>query len=575
MNFTSYSLLEIINENNKVKPIQKNVHNLLILANITTYPFSDILKFYFSKFGGSCNIINGKYNNIVQDSKGVKNDSAIIFFELSQLSDGFPINSSTMGSNEIEIIEDRVKVEIDVLLTNLTQSKVIIFNKFTSIHYAKCSSSYIELVKNLNVYISKCKSNYPNLKVIDLNHIFRNIGKIKAVDSRGLYNQKIMYSFDFYKYYIQYIASIYLPLLGVYKKVLVMDCDNTLWRGIISEDGMNGIDMSSSGIGFLFRQIQYIVSSLAKKGIILCLCSKNNLMEVDNVINNHPDFLIKNDDITLKMVNWTDKSQNILSISEQLNVGLDSILYVDDSEFEIGLIKQQLPEVECMLVPANIYSYPEEFLDFTNMFFNYPETIEDIKRVERNEENTRRIIYKEKFFSLEDYLLSLKIELNIQLNEDNDSLRLSQLSLKTNQFNLTTKRYSEPDIKKLMVDLNCDVLSISANDIFGSSGIVSLLILKYEDQYTASIDSFMLSCRVLGRNIEFAIIYFLFDYLKNKNIKLLDAQYSKTVKNSQVKSFYHDCGFDILIEDKNFTSYNINLIKVPKNMLNYINVSFK
>ena len=104
MNFTSYSLLEIINENNKVKPIQKNVHNLLILANITTYPFSDILKFYFSKFGGSCNIINGKYNNIVQDSKGVKNDSAIIFFELSQLSDGFPINSSTMGSNEIEII---------------------------------------------------------------------------------------------------------------------------------------------------------------------------------------------------------------------------------------------------------------------------------------------------------------------------------------------------------------------------------------------------------------------------------------------------------------------------------------
>ena len=115
--------------------------------------------------------------------------------------------------------------------------------------------------------------------------------------------------------------------------------------------------------------------------------------------------------------------------------------------------------------------------------------------------------------------------------------------------------------------MNYDVFSISANDIFGSSGIVSLLILKYEDQYTASIDSFMLSCRVLGRDIEFAIIYFLFDYLKNKNIKLLDAQYSKTVKNSQVKSFYHDCGFDILIEDKNFTSYNVNLIKNPKNMI--------
>jgi FkbH-like protein len=574
MNIDSYSYLEIIQENNSAKPRQKNAHKILILANIVTNPFYDVLKFYFSKLGLSFNIVNGSYNNIVQDSKEIKSDSAIIFFELSQISEGFSINSSMMEDENIDIIEDRIKNEINIVLENLSHSKVVLFNKFSSHQFSSCSKPYIKLIENLNVYLSDCCDDYPNLKLIDLDQIFLSIGKKNAIDLRGLYNYKIMYTIDFYKYYAQYVLINYLPLFGVYKKVLVMDCDNTLWRGIIGEDGIDGIEMSSSGIGLIYREIQYIVLSLVKKGVILCLCSKNNQLDIDNVINKHPDFIINAKDIAFKMVNWIDKSENILSISKELNVGVDSIVYVDDSKFEIGLINEQLPEVECMMVPTNIYDYPDQLLKFTNIFFSNEASNEDYRRVERNEENHTRMLYKENFFNLKDYLSSLNIQLDISSNQDKNSLRLSQLSQKTNQFNLTTKRYSEADIKSLICDSNYDVFSISSNDIFGSSGIVSLLIVKYTANDSATIDSFMLSCRVLSRNIEFAIIYFLFNYLKKKNIKILEALYIQSQRNIQTKTFYQNCGFDILDDNEVGTSYKIILNEKTKNMINYINVLY-
>jgi FkbH-like protein len=310
---------------------------------------------------------------------------------------------------------------------------------------------------------------------------------------------------------------------GKLKKAIIFDCDNTLWSGILGEDGIDNIDMSiSSKTGKYYNMIQRIIVYLSQKGVIIGLCSKNNENDVLEVFKLHKDTYLKEENIVIHKINWSDKASNLLSISQELNIGLDSIIFVDDSSFEINLIREKLPEITTIQVPANLYLYPTILLKTIYKYFNLDVTDDDLKKTSMYKEQFQRAIEKDKFKNIDQYLASLEIEITIEKNNINQVERLAQLTQKTNQFNLTTKRYTEVQIHNFILNKQFHVFSLSVRDKFGDNGITGLCIINEFEDHTdsiLSIDTFLLSCRIIGRNIEYEFLNVILNSFQNKNVK--------------------------------------------------------
>jgi FkbH-like protein len=361
--------------------------------------------------------------------------------------------------------------------------------------------------------------------------------------------------------------------LGKSKKALLLDCDNTLWKGVIGEDGMEGIKMSENDkLGVFFHEVQQIAIALFKQGIILGLCSKNNLQDVQEVLDNHQDVVLKDEYITIKKVNWEDKATNIRAIAKELNIGLDSLVFMDDSDFEVNLIREQLPEVIVLHVPKKLYEYPGYVSANLGLFFHASSTKEDRDKAKMYKENFQREDAKKQFDGIEDYLQSLEIELIIYKNDLSKVDRMAQMTQKTNQFNLTTHRYSESDMIRFIEKENKDLYCFEVKDKFGSAGITGLAILEYPTNTVAHVNSFLMSCRVLGRNIEIAFMDFILNTLQSKGTKKVSANFIKTYKNSQVAQFYDKFNFEIIESNEVEKSYELFLENYKTQELNYIKI---
>ena len=226
-----------------------------------------------------------------------------------------------------------------------------------------------------------------------------------------------------------------MSIKGKSKKVLVLDCDNTLWGGILGEDGINGIKINGlSYPGRIFYEVQQILLSLKNQGVLLAICSKNNLSDIEDVFERHPDLILKSDDFVVKKVNWKDKATNILEISKELNVGIESIVFVDDSKFEVGIVKDVHPSVETFLVPENLTQYPTEISKLGSLFYKTSYSKEDILKTKNVLEEKKREKKKKSYRLVEDYLSSLGLEIELFWNEKSQVSRAAQLSQK--QINL-------------------------------------------------------------------------------------------------------------------------------------------
>ena len=327
---------------------------------------------------------------------------------------------------------------------------------------------------------------------------------------------------------------------------MILDCDNTLWNGIVGEDGFEGIDMShNSKKGANFARIQYLIKGLQQRGVLLCICSKNNFDDVQNVLQNHPDMLLSADDFLIKKVNWLSKVENIKAIAAELNLGLDSFVFVDDSDFEVNLVKEQLPEVKVYQVPHKLHLYPELFIEILNDFYNPVLTSEDVAKTESYQQEFKRNELKTDFSDQSEYLASLGLQLESKCNGYEDVERISQMTQKTNQFNFTTKRYSTAEIEQLINSDKYSVLSYSVRDKYGDYGITALVILRYEGK-NVEFDTFLMSCRIIGRDIEFGIIDDVFKQLDATKFDKLILRLIHTKKNIVVSEFGEKFGFDLI-----------------------------
>ena len=503
--------------------IQSTSYSIIVLSNIVIHQIKEILEYRLRIENINANVELGDYDNIVQDSlKYNSSNVVLVFWELCNIIDGFQYKIELLNNEQLDEIFEKTQLEIDLVLKNIEATSLVLINKFTSLPFSNLNlrkNHLDELAKRLNCSLQEKVSS--NIKLVDFDKVISSIGVSNSLDWRYYYSSKVLYTVDFFNNYVEFIKPFIMSTNGKSKKALIFDCDNTLWKGILGEDGFDKIEMSNATKdGAVYAEIQAIALALNKKGVLIGLCSKNNSSDVDEVINSHMDMQLREKHITIKKVNWSEKISNLREISKELNIGLDSFVFVDDSYFEVNLIREYLPEVTVLQVPERLYEYPKMLRENAELFYDLTVTTEDSKKIKMYKQQFKRETSKKKFENIEDYLASLELKVCIFENDNSIIPRISQMSQKTNQFNLTTKRYTETDIQNLINDSNFDIFAFTISDKFGESGITGLSIINYNyDDNTAEIDTLLMSCRIIGRNIEYAFINNVIDRIKEKKYR--------------------------------------------------------
>jgi FkbH-like protein len=347
-------------------------------------------------------------------------------------------------------------------------------------------------------------------------------------------------------------ASFVRQAKGKARKCLALDLDNTLWGGIIGEDGLEGIKLGHDGIGRAFMDFQREVLRLHEQGVILAVCSKNNEADALEVFQKHPDMVLKLEHFAALRINWLDKPGNLRSLAEEINIGIDSFVFLDDNPIERGAVRQLAPEVLVPDLPRDPAEYPD-FVRGLTCFNTLQLTDEDLKRGQFYAAERQRKTLQESAGNLDDYLKSLGMLLHVTPIDDFTRPRIVQLIHRTNQFNLTTRRHSEVDVLNMTPERGYHIFSIRLEDRYGDNGTVGVAILRLLDddpafprQRVALLDTLLMSCRILGRNVEQMFLAYLTDFAAQRGAQQVIGEFVPSAKNRMVADFYPKFGYDPL-----------------------------
>jgi FkbH-like protein len=444
--------------------------------------------------------------------------------------------------NEIEGFRGK----LNLLLSQLPEHKLIVaftISPLFHLNYQNGDFSISRAISSYNEFIFELSEFRKNFKVIDFSEFLVYAGT-PVFDWKYYYLSQSMISPRFNSKFNFWFQSKINSIENKRKKCLVLDLDNTLWGGILGEDGMENLKIGDSYPGVAYLHFQEAILEASKAGIILALCSKNNEEDVIDVFEKHPFQIIKLHHISAHRINWLDKASNIQEIAQELNIGLDSIVFIDDNPVERERVKQMIPDVVVPEFPSSPMYLLQFFKEvYENNFQAYQLTKEDIEKTNQYLTNAERRQFKQAFSSVEDYLGSLEMQLDIYEASNFTISRIAQMTQKTNQFNLTSKRYSEEEIRTI-IQTGSLVHCVSVKDKFGDNGISLLSIINIINNI-AYIDSFLLSCRILGRNIEIGYINYILNYLFGKEIRVIKAIYVPSKKNIQTINFYESIGFTL------------------------------
>jgi FkbH-like protein len=338
--------------------------------------------------------------------------------------------------------------------------------------------------------------------------------------------------------------------LGLSKKCLVLDLDNTIWGGVIGDDGFDGIVLGQgSAEGESYLAVQEYARELSRRGVILAVCSKNDEHTAWEPFDSHSDMLLRREDIACMMANWDDKATNMVRIADFLQIGLDSMVFVDDSPAERALVREKLPMVSVSEFPDDPADAPQLLAD-AGYFEGVALVSEDYQRAEQYRIRSATLALKGQSTDMGSYLTGLEMVMTWAPFQRRDIRRIVQLINKTNQFNLTTRRRTETEIEQLMEWENCLTLQVRLKDKFGDHGLISLVICQSDNREILHIDTWLMSCRVLGREVEKAVLCLLVQEGSKLGAHRLIGEYIPTEKNSIVKDHYIRLGFrEISMED--------------------------
>lgn len=488
----------------------------------------------------------------------------------------FHIDANEFWNSEIASLsnDDVFLIKLDKLLANFKRyctdnlDSIVLISNFSFSPYAittyinQADLSYISVTEaKINLELNNFVRTIPNLYIYDFSSDVKKIGHQNFYDNKLWYLGRIKYSGKAFNCIAESISRQVWAMFNSPKKVLVLDLDNTLWGGVLGELGPNGILLSEDGVGKIYRDFQQNIKKLKSLGVLLSICSKNNFDDVRELFEKNQMMVLNESDFICKKINWINKADNIKSIAKELNLGLDSIVFIDDNPVEQKIVSDILPEVSVPKFPKSIEQLNNWFiLDVAYAFFSKTFlTKEDIEKADQYVRNQQRSEVQNTL-DLDGFIKSLDITLNIFQNEVSFISRISQLTQKTNQFTLTTKRYQENEIKKMIFNGDL-VFALDYTDRFGKEGIVGSAIVLLNEK-TAIIDSFLMSCRIIGRNVEFNFLLNIIESLKENGVIRVFGTYLETKKNKMVSTFYDDCGFEKISDNDYSQEIDILIIQL-------------
>ena len=549
---------------------------IAILGNCSTQHLATALNGYGYEEKYNFEVYDADYNQI--DGEVFDNESELykfapefilIYMCAEKLYEDFVKMDASLrdkfAENIINKIETYWKTINSKISTNILQLNFVEIDDRVLGNYSnKLSISYIYQIRKLNLLLMELTCKTKNAFVIDLNNIQSVYGRKELFDDKLYYIAKMPISLNMLPEVAKQITDVIKSLTGKFKKCIILDLDNTLWGGVIGDDGINSIQIGELGLGHAYSDFQTWLKELKNRGIILAICSKNNEQIAKEPFEKHPEMVLRLEDISMFVANWEDKASNIKYIQETINIGMDSIVFIDDNPFERNLVKSMIPEITVPELPED----PAEYLTYLkslNLFETASYSENDKDRTKQYQAEVGRENMKNNFNDFNEYLKSLDMVATVHEFNDFEIPRLSQLTQRSNQFNLRTIRYTEAEIEAIAKDNNFITLSFYLQDKFGDYGLISLVIMKKIDEKTLFIDSWLMSCRVLKRGMEEFIINNVIEKAKKEGYKKVIGEYIKTPKNSMVEKIYSklgfndlgNCTFEAIIDSFNYNTTNI------------------
>lgn len=436
-----------------------------------------------------------------------------------------------------ETIQSRTKSKL--IYCNFPGIDNQVFGSFAN----KVESSFVFQLNKINYLLSaQVGLEKSNFFIADLVSLQNKWGRNFMFSPTIYVNTEMVLSLDALPLVAHHAMSIISSMQGKFKKCVILDLDNTTWGGIIGDDGLEKIQIGSLGIGKAFTEFQYWIKSLQKRGIIVAVCSKNDEDKAKEPFEKHPDMVLKLSDIAVFVANWENKADNIRKIQHILNIGFDSMVFLDDNPFERNLVRENLPEVCVPELPED----PAEYLEYLyslNLFETSGFSENDAERTKQYQVEAQRATALESFTNVEDFLKSMNMVSDVQAFSNFSKPRVSQLTQRSNQFNLRTIRYTEQEVENLMASEEHHTLSFTLEDKYGDNGLICVIVLKKEDEETLFIDTWLMSCRVLKRGMEDFTLNTIVDTARKNGFQYLVGEHIPTSKNQMVEDHYSRLGF--------------------------------
>jgi len=420
------------------------------------------------------------------------------------------------------------------------------------------------LITQLNIRLCKEKPSY--VHYIDANYIAECVGKLNWFDERNYYLNKAAFNYDYLPLLADHFTSRLESLTGKSRKCVVLDLDNTLWGGIVGDVGYEGINLNpNDAVGESYLAFQEYLLGLKQRGIILAICSKNEEDVAKEAFEKNPYIKIKLSDIACFKANWNDKASNIKDIAAELNIGTDSLVFVDDNPAERRIVKKFLPEVTVIELSEDPAYYVRD-LSLAMKFDWAAITKEDISRVETYIDNAKRNALMHQFVDYSEYLKSLDMTGSAHEISEEELGRFVQLCNKSNQFNLRTVRLTEAEGMQLIERKDAAAIGVTLKDCFSDYGIISCIILEKQGE-DCFITNWLMSCRVLKRGVEDFALNKVVSIAKQLGCKKLIGEYIPSPKNKMVENFYKEMGFDELDDGKyslNVEAFNEKIVYIEE-----------
>ena len=458
---------------------------------------------------------------------------------------------SLLAADKQELVaEERLAFLTSICENSAFADKKIIYFNYPEIEdtvfgsYAnKVEASFSFQVRKLNYELMLLSKQYPNLFICDIAGLQNLFGRQFMFSPNVYMSTEMVLSVNALPYVASRVVDIIGAIRGQFKKCLILDLDNTVWGGVIGDDGLEGIELGHGlGIGKAFTEFQMWVKKLKQRGIIICVASKNNEETAKEPFEKHPDMVLTLDDIAVFMANWETKVDNIRAIQGILNIAFDSMVFLDDNPFERNMVRENIPGISVPELPEDPGKYLE-YLYSLNLFETASYSQADKDRTKQYQVEAKRVSLAKTFTNEADFLKSLDMVSTVSGFSKFNTPRVAQLSQRSNQFNLRTIRYTEADITSMAENPDVIDLSFTLEDKFGDNGLIAVVIMKKQDDETLFVDTWFMSCRVLKRGMENFTLNTMVECAKERGYKRIIGEYLPTPKNKMVEQHYPNLGF--------------------------------